>query len=199
MWRVILLLLVTLWPQTAWAHGSIPGMQGLYWGMLHPFSSGPQLLALFALSLVLQQRQPAGEDMLISFLAGCIVGAVAAAFGISGLNLDMPLTLFAFAAGVLTASAITLPGSLLTGMGGIGGFLSGYVSWPDPGSTSGMLMSALGGIVGSAVIIIVVAGAIELVRQKAGWAWLPIGVRVAGSWIAAISVLLGALLYRNMA
>ena len=62
-----------------------------------------------------------------------------------------------------------------------------------------MMMSALGGIVGSAVIIIVVAGAIELVRQKAGWAWLPIGVRVAGSWIAAISVLLGALLYRNMA
>lgn len=199
MWRVILLLLVTLWPQTAWAHGSIPGMQGLYWGMLHPFSSGPQLLALFALSLVLQQRQPAGEDMLISFLAGCILGAMAAAFGISGLDPDMPLTVFAFAAGVLTASAIKASRSILIVTAGIGGLLSGYVSWPDPGSASGMMMSALGGIVGSAVIIIVVAGAIELVRQKAGWAWLPIGVRVAGSWIAAISVLLGALLYRNMA
>ena len=58
--------------------------------------------------------------------------------------------------------------------------------------------SALGAIVGSAVIVIVVAGLIEIVRQKTGWAWFPIAVRVAGSWLAAISVLLGALLFRNM-
>jgi hypothetical protein len=49
------------------------------------------------------------------------------------------------------------------------------------------------------VILIVVAGGIEFISQKAGWAWLPIGVRVAGSWVAAISALLGALLFRNLA
>ena len=199
MWRVLVLLLAILWPETAWAHSSIPGMQGLYWGMLHPFSSGPQILALFALSLVIQQRQPAGEEMLIGFLAGCVAGVAAAALGVSGFNPDIPLTLFAFAAGVLTASAIKLPVAVLAVPGGIGGLLSGYVSWPDPGSASGMMMSALGAVVGSTLIIIVVAGMIEIIRQKAGWAWLPVGVRVAGSWIAAISVLLGALLFRNLA
>jgi hydrogenase/urease accessory protein HupE len=198
MWRVIFLLLVTLWPETAWAHGSIPGMQGFYWGMLHPFTSGPQILALFALSLVLQQRQPNSQDMLIGFLAGCIAGAAAAALGITGLDSDVPLTLFAVATGILTASALKLPVPALTVTGGIGGLLNGYVSWPDPGSASGMMPSALGAIVGSALIVIVVAGLIEIVRQKTGWAWLPIAVRVAGSWLAAISVLLGALLFRNM-
>ena len=199
MWRAALLLLVTLWPETALAHSSIPGMEGLYRGMLHPLSSGPQILAIFSLSLVFQQRLPASEDMLIAFLAGCIAGAAAAAFGVAGFNPDIPLTIFAFAAGILAASALRLPAPLLLVTGATGGVLSGYVSWPDPGSASGMVITALGGVVGSAVVIIVVAGIIELVRQKAGWAWLPIGVRVAGSWVAAISALLGALLFRNLA
>jgi hydrogenase/urease accessory protein HupE len=174
-------------------------MEGLYWGMLHPLSSGPQILAIFALSLVFQQRLPASEDMLIAFLAGCIAGAAAAAFGVAGFNPDMPLTIFAFAAGILAASALRLPTPLLLVTGATGGVLSGYVSWPDPGSASGMVITALGGVVGSGVILIMVAGGIEFIGQKAGWAWLPIGVRVAGSWVAAISALLGALLFRNLA
>jgi hydrogenase/urease accessory protein HupE len=198
MWRITVLLLVTLWPETAWAHGSIPGMQGLYWGMLHPFTSGPQLLALFGLSLAIQQRLPTSEGVLIAFLAGSIAGSIGAALGITPGDPDMPMTVFAFIMGILTASALRLPSPLLLTAGGMGGLLSGYLSWPDPGSASGMVMSALGGIVGSAVIIIFVAGVIELVRLKAGWAWLPIGVRVAGSWVAAISVMLGALLFRNL-
>jgi hypothetical protein len=62
-----------------------------------------------------------------------------------------------------------------------------------------MVITALGGVLGSVVLLIVVAGIIELVHQKADMALLPIGVRVAGSWVAAISALLGALLFRNLA
>jgi hypothetical protein len=62
-----------------------------------------------------------------------------------------------------------------------------------------MFFSGLGAIAGSILIVIIAGGGIELVRVKTGWPWLAIAVRVAGSWIAAISVLLGALLVRNSA
>jgi hypothetical protein len=39
---------------------------------------------------------------------------------------------------------------------------------------------------------------IEMVWQAKRWAWLPIAVRVAASWVTAISVLLGALLFRKL-
>lgn len=172
-------------------------MEGFYWGMLHPFATGPQILTLVALSLFIQQRLPAGAEVFTGFWIGCIVGAAVAALGIRGPDADVPLTLFAIVAGGLVASALTLPRPLLWTMGGYAGVLSGYVSWPDPGPVSDMLFSASGAIVGSILIVIVIAGSSEVIREKTGWAWLAIAVRVAGSWIAAISVLLGALLVRS--
>ena len=63
------LLAAMVWPAPAWAHGSVPGLQGIYSGMLHPFTSGPQLLAFFAMALVIQQRLPSSEDVFHAFWA----------------------------------------------------------------------------------------------------------------------------------
>lgn len=197
--RWILLLLALCWPAPAWAHGSVPGLQGIYWGMLHPFTSGPQLLALFALALVIQQRLPDSEDVFHGFWVSCLAGAGAAALTPWGLNVDVPLTLLAIVTGLLAASAVRLPLLVLLLLGISCGLPSGYLSWPEPGAKGDMMFTALGGIIGSVLIVIVVAGIIEAIWQAAKWTWLPIAVRVAGSWIAAISVLLGALLFRPMA
>jgi hydrogenase/urease accessory protein HupE len=174
-------------------------MEGFYWGMLHPFSSGPQLLMLLALSLFIQQRLPESEAAFTALWTGCILGAAFAAFGIAGLDADKPLTLAAMLAGVSVASALKPGTALLWAAGGVAGLLGGYVSWPDPGPPSDMFFSGLGAIAGSILIVIIAGGGIELLKVKTGWPWLAIAVRVAGSWIAAISVLLGALLVRNSA
>jgi hydrogenase/urease accessory protein HupE len=189
--------LALCWPAPAWAHGSVPGLQGIYWGMLHPFSSGSQLLALFALALVIQQRLPDSEDVFHGFWISCLAGAGAAALGLPGFNPEIPLTILAIVAGVLAASAIRLRLLLLLLLGAAGGLLSGYVSWPDAGAPGDMMFTALGAIIGSVLVIIFVAGGIEMLWQATRWSWLPITVRVAGSWIAAIAVLLGALLVRG--
>lgn len=194
--RWLCLLLALCWPAPAWAHGSVPGLQGIYWGMLHPFTSGPQLLALFALALVIQQRLPDSEDVFHSFWVSCLVGAGAAALLPGAFNPDVSLTIIAIMTGLLTASALRLPIVPLLLLGVICGLPSGYLCWPEPGAKGDMMFTALGGIIGSVVIVIVVAGIIEGIWQAANWPWLPIAIRVAGSWIAAISVLLGALLFR---
>lgn len=196
--RWLVLALALGWPAPAWAHGAVPGVQGIYWGMLHPFTSGPQLLALFALSLVIQQRLPDSEDVFHGFWISCLAGAGVAALGLSGHDVDMPLLACAILAAVLVASAVRLPLAAVLVLAVGCGLFSGYLSWPDPGATGDMLFTALGAILGSVLIVIVVAGAVEALWQAVRWPWLPIAVRVAGSWIAAISVLLGALLLRNL-
>lgn len=196
--RWLFVLLALCWPVPAWAHGSVPGLQGIYWGMLHPFSSGPQLLALFALALVIQQRLPDSEDVFHSFWISCLAGAGAASLSPWTLSMDATLTVLAIVTGVIAASALRLPLVLLLLLGVICGLPSGYLSWPEPGAKGDMMFTALGGIIGSVLIIIVVAGIIEAIWQVAKWTWFPIAVRVAGSWIAAISVLLGALLFRQV-
>lgn len=196
--RVLYLLLAICWPTTAFAHSSLPGMQGIYWGMLHPFTSGPQLLALFALSLLIQQRLSDSEDVFHSFWVGCLVGAGTAALGLTGFDPDILLTALAILAGVLAASAVRLPLPVLLSVGTCCGLVTGYLSWPDPGAKGDMMFTAIGSVVGSVLILIVLAGVIEMVWQARKWLWLPIAVRVAASWVTAISVLLGALLVRNM-
>lgn len=195
--RWLFLPAVLIWPEPAWAHGSVPGLQGIYAGMLHPFTSGPQLLALFAMALVIQQRLPDSEDAFHAFWASCLAGAGVAAAGFGGLNPDVPLTAFAVLAGVLAASALRLPLPALLLLGITCGLLSGYLSWPDPGARGDMMFTACGAIIGSVLIVIAIAGIIETVWQVAKWPWLPIAVRVAASWETAIAILLGALLFRK--
>jgi hydrogenase/urease accessory protein HupE len=196
--RWSLMMLTLCWPAPAWAHGSVPGLQGIYWGMLHPFSSGPQILALFALALVIQQRLPGSEDVFHGFWVSCLTGAGAASLGLSGFDPEILLTIVAIVAGILAASALRIPLAALLTLGICCGLLSGYLSWPDLGAKGDMMFTALGAVIGTVLIVILLAGIIEMVWQAKRWPWLPIAVRVAASWVTAIAVLLGALMFRKV-
>lgn len=174
-------------------------MQGLYWGMLHPFTSGPQILLLIALSLFVQQRLPESENTFNGLCIGCLLGAGAAASGLAAPDVDVGLVIGAIVVGTLVTSALGRRSMFLWAVGVIAGLLCGYTSWPEPGPLPDMLYSGAGAIIGSIVIIILVAGGTELIWQKTGWPWISIAVRVVGSWTTAIAVLLGALLLRNNA
>ena len=191
-------VLAVFWPSQAWAHTSIPGMTGFYWGLLHPFTVPAQLLALLAIALVVQQQLPRGEDLLKGFVIACIVGGGAAAASVVSTSVDLPLTIVAIVVGLLAASAITLQKPVLWILGLLSGFLSGIVSWPDPGSTNAMLFSASGAIFGSIMVIVIIASTLETMQQKIKWGWLPIATRVIASWISAVSFLLGALSLRGL-
>ena len=196
--RLLLAALVAATPCQAWAHSSLPGIKGFYWGMLHPFTVAPEILLLFAMGLVIQQRISAGQPILLALLGGMVIGAAVAAFGLRLERVDLAITGLAIVASLLVAAEARLGSKPILGLGIMTGLASGFVSWPDPGGWNAMLLSATGAIVGAMVIVIVVAGGIEGVRAKTEWSWLRIAVRVAGSWICAIAVLLGALALRGI-
>jgi RsiW-degrading membrane proteinase PrsW (M82 family) len=60
-----------------------------------------------------------------------------------------------------------------------------------------MASSAGGALVGACLLLILLAGGLQALQQKVTWGWLSIAVRIAGSWITAISLLLGALMLRG--
>jgi hypothetical protein len=71
------------------------------------------------------------------------------------------------------------------------------VSWPDAGKLDAMLMTAFGAVVGSSLLVMMIAAVIEVVRSKFNLPWLIIAVRIGGAWITAIAMLLGALLFKG--
>lgn len=190
-------LVLGCWPDAAWAHGSIPGVAGFYWGLLHPFTLAPQLLALLAVGLAIQQRLPAGQELLASYAVASVAGICVAAGGWFGSNAEPLLLAMAIVIGLLVASALPLHRAILWLLGVLVGFPSGYVSLPDPGPVWAMASSAGGAIVGACLLLILLAGGLQALQQKVTWGWLSIAVRIAGSWITAISLLLGALMLRG--
>ena len=196
--RLAIIVPVVLWPSHAWAHTSIPGLTGFYWGLLHPFTVPAQLLTLLATALVVQQQLPRGEDALKGFVLACLAGGAVAAAGLTSTSVELPLIAMAIVTGLLAASAIPLHTSVLWGLGLMAGLLTGVVSWPDPGSTNAMLFSASGAMFGALMVIVMVASTLEAVKHKVNWNWISIATRVVASWIAAVAILLGALSLRGV-
>ncbi len=196
---LLVALLVMAWPEAAFAHSSVPGLSGLYWGMLHPFTSAAQLLLLIVLGLLVQQRLPASELVLFTFIGASLIGGTVAAAGYLPANVDILLLGLTVLAGLLVVSALPLPPWLLMAVGSVSGVAAGLVAWPDAGKLDAMLMTAFGAVIGSFLLVMLIAAVVEIVRLKVSLTWLPIAIRVAGAWVTAVAMLLGALLFKGAA
>jgi hydrogenase/urease accessory protein HupE len=189
-WRLVVFLLVAFWPQSASAHSSVL--------ILQPFTSEPQVLALFALGLFIQQGLPETEGVFHCFWACCIAGSAVAALNLIRFEPAEQFTLIALITGIIIAAGRKLPISLSLILGAACGGLSGYNSWPDHGSTGDLILSAMSAILGSSLIVILVSSITAEINRLLELIWFSVAVRVIGSWIAAISLLLSALLYRKL-
>lgn len=189
-------LLVMAWPEAAFAHSSLPGLSGFYWGMLHPFTSAAQLLLLIVLGFLVQQRLPASELVLFTFIGANLIGGAVAAAGYLPADADILLLALTVLAGLLVVSALPLTPWLLMVVGAVCGIAAGLVSWPDAGKLDAVLMTAFGAVVGSFLLVMMIAAVVEVIRLKVSLPWLPIAIRVAGAWVTAVAMLLGALTFK---
>lgn len=182
---------------SALAHTAAAGSSDLYAGALHALSAPAHLLSFLAIGLLAGQQAGKAQSMLMVFclalIAGTLVSGSLAASPLpvqpatGSLNLAVTAIL-----GALVATTWSLPGPALLALAAVCGLGLGWASGSDAGPGTNRWLFAPGvAVAGLAVSTYCLMATDFLLRRNAGW--MRIAVRVAGSWITAIAILVLAI------
>lgn len=189
-------VLLALTPEVAQAHGTLAGGGGFYAGLAHPFLAWEHTILLIGLGLLLgglgrlHARLP-----LWSLLIGLVTGlALGPLLGMAGSG--PAVLLIALLAGATLAMAIRLPVQVLAIMALGSGLAVGLDTGvpPPPNMTAVELYAPYLGVVVGVHLIVLNAMAVASIATRPPFT---IAVRMAGSWIIAIAVLVLVLHLRN--
>ena len=172
-------------PLPAFAH-PMQGVGDFYAGMLHPVVTIETVLPLIAFSLLAgQQRRETAAYLLATFPAALIVGALLATRGNAPAYLGVIQLTLTAGFGVLVALGRRVPSWLLNALGTV---LAICVGWGNSSEVFGQV-SRFRFIAGLAVVGLLLLvygnGLVRNLKRE----WTQIAVRVVGSWIAAVSIL----------
>jgi urease accessory protein len=189
----VLLLVAALCvlPVKAVAHSPVEGMNEFYNGVIHPLLVPSHLLLILATGLFLGQRGPRENRLALPafFLASVagllLTGSVWAAVVAESLVLTGTLAI-----GLATAIGRTAPLPLYPAAGAFAGFFLGLDSTPDSLAGRERVLALAGTGVGLNLWLIYACGIADFFSRKP---WQRIGLRIAGSWLAASSLLVLAL------
>jgi urease accessory protein len=184
LFRTALLLSLTL-TTPAFAHAPIMGIGGVVGGILHAVLIPEHGLSLLALGLVLGRQQQTTRRLgLLVFAVALMCGLVAAALTGEETLAGDALVLAAGLLGLLVAAA-WMPPFIALPLAAIAGLTIALDSRPDGTTTAEAIRMLIGSGVGAIAALVVVAEGSVLLRSHTQF----IAARVAGSWIAAISIL----------
>ena len=186
-----LALLCILAARPAAAHSPVPGIEGFFAGLSHPFTTPDQVLALmaaglflggFALSRLTMAFIALGTGLLAGLVMGDMLGGAAPwLFGLAAIT----ATTAALAPGRSRPVAILASGAA--------GFLLGWASVPDPGRFEDQLVTMAGSFVSAFMMPLYIAGALDLLRERVDRTFVRTAIRVAAAWVATIAILMLAL------
>ena len=191
-WSVLCLCLLASFP--AHAHVAVAGSEGFVIGLTQPFLEIDVGIAAAAMGLALGQRtRDLNERAAGLFLIGLLIGLGAVFLPV---RTDLPREFVygvSLAAGLLIAAAhapakwLSLPFSFL------GGLLIGLGSGPEPASISAIAFTAGGSLVCITFLFMYGLAGSQWMTSPERPPWLSVALRVIGSWIVAISLLVIAL------
>lgn len=185
--RPVLAFLLIGWAGQASSHGTLSGGGNFYSGVVHPFVAFGHLLALLTLGLLVGQLR----DRTIGFAAlALLVGLLVGALSQSLFQADFSMALFGFAliSGFVLAASPTIPAGIFIAAAAATGWLVGAdtdVLSSTDATLASRALAAAGLMTGAQMITLNLAALSRYLRHQ-GWGILP---RVAGSWIAAIAML----------
>ena len=172
----------------AHAHAPINGIGGFYAGFLHPVTGLEHVLPFVALGILAGQQGDRLAPTLFLFAAMVMLGALGALWIPALPYIGLLNILSGVVLGALVAAAWRLPGMVLSVIAIVFGLSHGFANGAalNGAFKPYLYIPGLGlaGLVVPACLMIVVD---LILRQK--YDWMRIAVRVAGSWITAISVL----------
>lgn len=180
-------MLVSVFPTNADAHLAIKGAGDFGNGALHPIVTPQHAMILLGLALLLGMRVPLRLKLPMAALAG---GAALALGFVSMVPFSTPelvLNLIAMIIGLLVAIGRTLSPALLAGICAIAATAVGMDSAVDPESGMVVWKTLLGTWLGIAGVTGYLALAISNGAEKN---WARTGMRILGSWIFAIAILM---------
>jgi urease accessory protein len=181
------LCLVLASATVAEAHSVNKQFGDFYGGLLHPLTALEHLVPFLGLGLLAgQQGTSSARWVLLLFPIGLFVGATAAG-NLEPNSLVEWLNRLSFVAiGALVACAVRVPLPALAISAVVLGFSHGYENTADV-SAAVVMHLFISGVVVTGIAMIAIFAALTVTRQVA---WQKIAVRVIGSWITAIGILI---------
>jgi hydrogenase/urease accessory protein HupE len=182
-------------PSLALAHMMTTGLGPVYDGALHLLISPGDLLGLVAITLLAGLRGArAGRLTVITLTVVWFAG------GLAGLSLTTPVDLPGVSVlsfvilGVLVAVDPKLPPVAVAILAGLYGALHGVLN----GSALGVIKAGPLALVGIVITVLIIALLITASVVSLRPSWTRIVVRVAGSWVAAVGMLMFGWLVRGI-
>jgi len=182
-------------PATAQAHSPVPGAGDFISGLLHPLTTPTHVLLIVGLGLVAGRRPLAELKMPMAVFAA--LAALALTLTATGwIKSVYPPVLIAIAlvAAALLALEKMLTPAALSALFAAAALALGLDSAVETGSTTTRIKTLLG----NGLSLIVLVADLAIYVSLAGEAkWLKIALRIAGSWILAIGLLVLAFSLRR--
>jgi len=177
---------MAVWPSWAQAHLVTTGLGPLYDGLSHFALTPEDLVPALALALLAGLRGPAHGRRALSVLpAAWLLGG---SFGLAahgGVSPVVTSISFVLLGGLLAVDA-RLPLYATTMLAALLGLFHGYLNGTAMAQPGLGALALLGIVVAAFTLVAVAASLVAPLRA----AWTRVAVRVAGSWIAAIGLLL---------
>jgi urease accessory protein len=185
----MLMAIVALWPaRPAAAHLVSTRLGPFYDGAAHTLVSLEDVLSILALALLAGLGGPRHGRMALVWLAGGWLAGTAAALALGGAEISLPL----LAAGTFLAIGAAVAANLPTAPIVIGaaatiiGLARGALDGTAAVAAGGSWLAAAGGAAGALVLMALLLAMTVSVGRGRG----AIVLRVAGSWLAAIGLLM---------
>ena len=177
---------LSLWPSGAEAHLVTTGLGPLYDGLLHFALTPEDLVPALALALLAGLRGAAhGRRALLVLPAAWLLGGVLGLAAHGGIGPALTSMSFVLVGGLVAADA-RLPLYATTMLAAALGLFHGYLNGAAMAQPGLGTLGLLGIVVAVFILVAVAASCVAPLRA----AWARVVVRVAGSWIAAIGLLL---------
>ena len=176
-----------LWTGVAEAHLMTTGLGPVFDGVSHVLFSFDDLLPVVAIGLLSGLNgAAAGRRSMFTLPVAWLVGGL---FGYAGGAERIPAgitSISLLSLGVMTAADLKLPSFVVTGIAAILGIVHGYLNGASIAAASREETGLVGIVLAIFVVVTLVSARVVSLRRP----WARVVVRVAGSWIAAIGLLL---------